>query len=206
MYKYNQYGIYEPDTDDLRNLRMDIHNRLKLELKNEYLVKYYEYVEIGKKFEEQLEKLLNEDDNDNIKKFIKDNRKQIKTITKNYKKAQQYISSSKNIRTIADELCTLYIEDRLFDKLHILSNTGYNYVDCNKKITKIKKELINTLKASIPNENKFKYVMVLLASCLTGHNTEEIFNMWLGEGRNGKGLIDILLRKTLGDYYGTITI
>tara|TARA_R110000751_G_scaffold122709_1_gene223322 strand:+ start:1792 stop:4125 length:2334 start_codon:yes stop_codon:yes gene_type:complete len=43
-----------------------------------------------------------------------------------------------------------------------------------------------------------------LGSIFVGDNIEELFYFWNGDGRNGKGTIDTLLRSTLGDFYSTL--
>ncbi len=43
-----------------------------------------------------------------------------------------------------------------------------------------------------------------LGSLLEGGNREEKCYFWIGNGRNGKGITDLMLRNTLGDYYVTL--
>ena len=43
-----------------------------------------------------------------------------------------------------------------------------------------------------------------LGSLFVGGNVEEFFYFWNGDGRNGKGVIDTLLRSILGDFYTTL--
>ena len=45
------------------------------------------------------------------------------------------------------------------------------------------------------------YFIKHLGSLLYGGNKEELIHFWVGNGRNGKGTIDELLRSTLGPYY-----
>ena len=43
-----------------------------------------------------------------------------------------------------------------------------------------------------------------LGSIFVGGNKEELFYFWNGDGRNGKGTIDTILRSVLGDFYCTL--
>ncbi len=59
----------------------------------------------------------------------------------------------------------------------------------------------------VENE-KAKFFKIHLGSLIEGGNREEKVYFWVGKGRNGKGVQDHLLQKTLGDtnsgYYGSI--
>ena len=51
------------------------------------------------------------------------------------------------------------------------------------------------------NEDTGKYFLKHIGSFLFGGNKEELIHFWIGNGRNGKGTIDDLLRETIGPYY-----
>ena len=75
--------------------------------------------------------------------------------------------------------------------------------------------LINMIFSDSYSENdvygeneKAKFFKIHLGSLIEGGNREEKVYFWVGKGRNGKGVQDHLLQKTLGDtnsgYYGSI--
>lgn len=51
-----------------------------------------------------------------------------------------------------------------------------------------------------PDADIRRYVLMSLASCLSGRIREERFHIWTGSGSNGKSLSTALLEKTLGEY------
>ncbi|RKO86158.1 hypothetical protein BDK51DRAFT_47197 [Blyttiomyces helicus] len=52
----------------------------------------------------------------------------------------------------------------------------------------------------MPNDEEKQYLLKWLASCLRGFNTDEIFTILTGSGRNGKGVLCDLMAVTMGDY------
>jgi P4 family phage/plasmid primase-like protien len=61
-------------------------------------------------------------------------------------------------------------------------------------------EIINNI---FINENRREYFLNLTAEVLHGGNIKEIFQIWTGTGRNGKGLFMKYLEKALGSYFYT---
>jgi P4 family phage/plasmid primase-like protien len=53
----------------------------------------------------------------------------------------------------------------------------------------------------LPNENVRKYLLLSLASCMSGYNKEEKLRIATGSGSNGKSLLFSLVQMALGDYY-----
>lgn len=76
-------------------------------------------------------------------------------------------------------------------------SVGYQY----EPIRDIEKEdeILNILKKIHPNEENLKLWLMMYASMLCGLNIEKFF-MLLGNGRNGKGMINEFMAHTLGDY------
>jgi P4 family phage/plasmid primase-like protien len=56
------------------------------------------------------------------------------------------------------------------------------------------------LRQILPNDDKRIYVLKFLATCLSGDNPEEKFNIWTGSGGNGKSKLVELIDRVLGDY------
>jgi len=59
-------------------------------------------------------------------------------------------------------------------------------------------ELFNNI---FPSEDRRNYFLNLICETLYGGNTKEIFQIWTGVGRNGKGLFMKYLEACLGDYF-----
>jgi len=79
----------------------------------------------------------------------------------------------------------------------ILTTCGYDLPErIEEDIEKVKK-LISTV---IPEKN-FKSLLSSLSLFFYGQNINELFLIFKGEGRNGKGLISLLLMLALGNYY-----
>jgi P4 family phage/plasmid primase-like protien len=85
--------------------------------------------------------------------------------------------------------------------------TGINYLetleaDDYQKMTKVEE----FLELVLPVERVRTYVLNLLASFLHGANKEQKFHIWTGVGSNGKSMLIDLYKKTVGDYYGSMSI
>jgi P4 family phage/plasmid primase-like protien len=90
---------------------------------------------------------------------------------------------------------------------NISLTTGINYIeqldsDDYEKMTQVE-ELINKI---LPIERVRNYVLNLLASFLHGANKEQKFHIWTGVGSNGKSMLIDFYKKTIGDYYGSMSI
>ncbi len=64
----------------------------------------------------------------------------------------------------------------------------------------IRAVLLELLAAMIPDPVELHYLLKSLASSLDGYNREEIFTIWTGIGRNGKGVLRDLMMAALGEY------
>ena len=84
-------------------------------------------------------------------------------------------------------------------KDYISITTGYPYPA--KVDPDVKKEISAFLYGLFENEEAMTYLIRVLASCVFGGNRWERFYILTGKGRNGKGVVDTLVQKTLGNYY-----
>jgi len=83
---------------------------------------------------------------------------------------------------------------------YISKSTNIDYYPYNEKnpyATKMHKFFQEIL----PNENVRKYLLLSLATCVSGHNKEEKLRIATGSGSNGKSLLFSLVQLALGDYY-----
>jgi phage/plasmid-associated DNA primase len=59
----------------------------------------------------------------------------------------------------------------------------------------------------LPEEGVVDYLLDCMAYSLCGIKYDEFFISMVGdEGRNGKGLINMFIKKIFGDYFGSIDI
>ena len=79
---------------------------------------------------------------------------------------------------------------------YVCKNTQYEYVKSNSKI---KEELIKTLKTVFEDDKIFDYVMTTKARALFGNVDQSCF-IYIGNGGNGKGMIKGIEKLALGDY------
>ena len=58
----------------------------------------------------------------------------------------------------------------------------------------------------LPIQEERDYVWSHLASCMLGANLQQAIQFWIGKGCNGKTKLVELMKKVLGDYYGTCPV
>lgn len=82
-------------------------------------------------------------------------------------------------------------------------STGYDYLefDRNDKIVRDVKRYFENVQQNTAMRD---YVLKLLSTYLIGSAKDQKFIIWTGTGSNGKSLTVELIRKTLGDYFGTM--
>ena len=80
---------------------------------------------------------------------------------------------------------------------YVCKNTQYKYVASNSKI---KEEIIKTLKSIFEDDKMYEYVITTKARALFGNIDQSCF-IYTGNGGNGKGLISEMDQKALGNYY-----
>ncbi len=90
---------------------------------------------------------------------------------------------------------------------NISLTTGINFIEepdieDQEKMTQIE----SFLNKIFPMEDVKIYVLTLLSSFLHGANKEQKFHVWTGGGGNGKSMLIDLYKKTIGSYYGSMSI
>lgn len=93
---------------------------------------------------------------------------------------------------------------------YIIQSCGYhcpftNDILVNTLETDTRK-IDDLLYTTFENKDNIKSFISACACYLYGNNKNEIFLLFNGSGRNGKGLFDALLQKMLGSYYQTLDI
>jgi P4 family phage/plasmid primase-like protien len=85
---------------------------------------------------------------------------------------------------------------------YIMTNCGYDYPEYeDDEKNKILEEFFKQI---YPNEEVMEYVLDILTTMLWGNRTSQSFNIFCGNGSNGKSLLMSVLEKILGEYYMTI--
>lgn len=67
-------------------------------------------------------------------------------------------------------------------------------------------KLNEVIEQILPNENVRKYVLKIFGSCLSGEVKNQKFFCFSGSGSNGKSFIIDILKNTLGEYYGLLSV
>ena len=92
---------------------------------------------------------------------------------------------------------------------YISMSTKIDYYPFDKtddEQVKIKTEIKQFMEQLFPKEELREYMWQHLASTLTGKNPNETFNIYMGEGSNGKSKLIELMGLILGDYQTTIPL
>ena len=203
LYKINKFGIYKKDSRDKRGIRKHVYDLLSSKLDDLFYEQYGEA----------------------------DDDKKIKILT-TFRQIRKFIAKGINKKNIAEECCSLYGRDKLFEQLDnvndyiiafdngvydlkkfkfrkalpselITCTTNYDYEPAEKKYLK----KVDDVVSSIFNDKDEKdYVMKTLATCLIGDNTLEEFYIWIGNGSNGKGVLRDMISYTLGGFYDSMDI
>ena len=63
----------------------------------------------------------------------------------------------------------------------------------------------NFIESIMPDKHDRHYMLKLLATGLIGKNSDELFHIFTGSGRNGKSKLSELLKYTLGDYFESVS-
>lgn len=82
--------------------------------------------------------------------------------------------------------------------------TGYDYQP--KSNPKIRQRINEFLESIMPTEEMRNYLLMTTATCLHGNKKDHSIYFWIGTGGNGKGVLNVLLGKTLGKYYYPLPI
>ena len=87
----------------------------------------------------------------------------------------------------------------------ITMSVGYDWEDLILFETDNRRKMFNTFfEEIVPDPAERKYLLVAIASCLYGENSDEIFPCCSGVGSNGKTLMDHIITLVFGDYSGVI--
>ena len=81
---------------------------------------------------------------------------------------------------------------------YISKTTKYDYEEADQESKDYISKLIDSM---FKNKEESKYVIGSIALCLACHVSDECFYIWIGGGRNGKGLLKELIIHTFGEYY-----
>jgi P4 family phage/plasmid primase-like protien len=92
---------------------------------------------------------------------------------------------------------------------YISLSTNIDYVEINEQNSKHRELMdeINDFMAKLfPDPKLREYMWEHAASCLTGNNLNQTFNIYTGVGSNGKSMFVKLMEHALGDLKGTVPI
>lgn len=202
-YKINEYGIYQKDTNNIL-LKDHINQILLIEIEKWYNKKY---------------------------SMIK-NADVLKKIRNNFICAKKYLLCNRIKQNLINELGLLYKHHNIYEQMDNINNyvfafkngvynlqtgnfrnakpdelitctTGYDYTNAQQAIIDI---LNNIIKDIFPNEAERSYVLTSISLGLIGNNFLELFFIWIGNGRNGKGILRDLIMFTLGGYFDSAEI
>ncbi|KAJ3237970.1 hypothetical protein HDU81_008578 [Chytriomyces hyalinus] len=83
--------------------------------------------------------------------------------------------------------------------------TGYPFP--READPEIQSKIMSVFESILPSHTEVSYILKFLASALNGYNREDIFTIWTGTGRNGKGVVADLVAAAIGvesGYFHTI--
>ncbi len=83
---------------------------------------------------------------------------------------------------------------------YISKCTGINYIPLQETDPEIRDEINDFFKKVMPKPAIERYMWDYLASLLIGGNFQQSFNIWIGNGSNGKSLMMGLVDKIMGEY------
>jgi len=90
---------------------------------------------------------------------------------------------------------------------YITKTTGIPYIPFDEEKNKnISNEIITFMEQLFPEQGLNKYMWDHLASVLIGENINQTFNIYRGNGSNGKSLLTDLMTLTLGEYAGNVPV
>ena len=93
------------------------------------------------------------------------------------------------------------------DYISLSTNIPYVKVDSsNPKHRQIMEDIDDFMAKLFPDPKLRDYMWEHAASCLTGNNLNQTFNIYTGVGSNGKSMFVKLMEKAMGDLKGTVPI
>ncbi len=81
----------------------------------------------------------------------------------------------------------------------------YDY-EPTKYSSEIKNEFINKVSSIFPTKEELDYVLWRIAKCYHGSNFFQEAIFWIGEGRNGKGILSDLAADAFGTYHNSMNV
>ncbi|AYV81568.1 MAG: DNA primase [Harvfovirus sp.] len=225
-YHLNKYGLWLADLNS-SELKTEIADILCTPLTREYESR-------SMLLEAELRRnLKSTTDSDMITKMKKESERNKKLLDKTYATMLKYLDRAKDQENVVKSLIKRYskpdlvdkfdkvapyifafkngvydLKDNLFRKArpeeYITCTAGYDYYPKADPI--IKAILMKYLLDIMPDKDELKYLLGATSRGLVGNNKLEEFYIWIGSGRNGKGLIRDMLMYALGDYFGTMPV
>jgi putative DNA primase/helicase len=203
-YSINKYGIYRHENNELMTARKLIASEFSEKIERCFLY----YIKITT-------------DNDKKEKLIKF-----------FQKTTHYLGTIKLIANMIEMMKKCYAKTKIHDKFDnvnpyvigfengvydlknrclrnakpeelVTKTTGYEYKEGKQDIIEEINELVGNI--FLDKELK-KYVLQTIALRMIGLNSLEEYYIWIGSGRNGKGLLMKFIDLTFGEYFGTIDI
>lgn len=92
---------------------------------------------------------------------------------------------------------------------YVTKSTRRNYIkydESNSTYAPIYQEIRTFMRQIFPEEELHRYMWDHLASTLIGIKKEQVFNIYMGSGSNGKSILTELMSLALGDYKGTAPV
>lgn len=92
---------------------------------------------------------------------------------------------------------------------YITKTTGLPYMPYSvedESIKEIYEQILTFMERLFPQPELCRYMWDHLASTLSGAKKEQVFNMYIGSGANGKSMLTDLMSQALGDYKGTVPV
>lgn len=87
---------------------------------------------------------------------------------------------------------------------YISITTGYNFQQTSNP--EVRQRIEEFLTSIMPTDEMRNYLLMTTATGLHGRKKDHIIYFWIGTGGNGKGAINVLLKKTMGRYYYALPI
>ena len=90
---------------------------------------------------------------------------------------------------------------------YITKTTGIRYKPFDPLVDAvIAAQILTFMEQLFPDKELNRYMWDHLASVLIGENINQTFNIYRGNGSNGKSLLTDLMNLTIGEYAGTVPI
>eukprot|EP00873_Tetraselmis_striata_P000214 jgi/Tetstr1/420478/TSEL_011591.t1 len=115
----------------------------------------------------------------------------------------QSLDSNKHLIGFEDgvyDLATKSFRDGRPDDL-ISMSCGHRIADVRTEDQAVRSEILGVLRDMMPSEEEFDLMFSTLATGAFGYTVNDSFNIWVGPGGNGKGVVKALCAATFGGYF-----